>query len=149
MAEPEQAITIRDVDVGGRHVAADQIVWVHARKDGYAEVEYRDRRGRVPLDAILPYPVRGPRLEDLQKLDSCFGSSDEAFAIEHHSYEHWYRMLRCRAHGRRFLEDTRGTIASYSTTTLLNDDEEGEPDEIWARYHWKSHSWLMLEGRTL
>jgi len=149
MADPEQAITLRAVEVGGKHVAADEVLWVHARKDGHAEVEYRGRRGRVPLDAILPYPVRGPRLEELQKLDACFGSSDEAFTIEHDSAEHWYRIIQCRAHGRRFLRDMRGTIGLYWTTTLLNDDEEGSPDEIWARYHGKSHGWLMLEGRTM
>ena len=37
----------------------------------------------------------------------------------------------------------------YPTLTLLQDDEEGAPDEVWARVHAKSHSRLMLEGRTL
>jgi hypothetical protein len=148
VAEPKQALTIRGVDIGGKHVPADQVVWVHARGQEYAEVEYRERRGRVPLDAIVAYPVTGPELPALQKLDPCFGLSDEAFEREHISAEHFYELLRCRAHGRRFLRDVRGTSAWYSTTTLLADDEEGEPDEIWARYHWQSHSWLMLSGRT-
>ena len=112
-------------------------------------VEYRDRRGTVPLDAIVSYPVKGPALEQLRKLDSCFGLSDEHFTVEHDSAEHWYCILRCCAHGRRFLKDTRGTIGLYSTMTLLNDDERGDADKIWTKYHGKSHSWLMLEGRTL
>lgn len=93
--------------------------------------------------------VKRPELEDLRKLDPCFGQPDEAFETEHLSAEHYFELLRCRAHGRRFLRDVRGSVAMYTTLTLLQEDEEGTPDEIWTRYHSKSHSRLMLEGRTL
>lgn len=112
------------------------------------EVEYRDRRGTIPADALVAYPVKGPTVEELRKLDLCFGLSDDAFDVEHRSQEHFYAILRCRAHGRRFLRDTRGSFAWYSRTTLLRDDDDGPPDDIWAKYHWKSDSWLMLEGRS-
>jgi hypothetical protein len=146
---PEKAITIRDVEIAGKPVVADQVVWVHGRTGDFAEIEYRNARGRIRADAIVSYPVKGPGLEELRKLDPCFGLPDDAFESEHVSADHYYERLRCRAHGRPFLRDTRGTIAMYSTLTLLKDDEEGGPDDIWARYHGKSDSKLMLEGRTL
>jgi hypothetical protein len=103
MADPEQALTIRDVDVGGKLVGADNVVWVHARSDGEAEVEFRGRRGRIRADAIVPYPVKGPELADLRELDPCFGLPPEAFEVEHHNDAFQYELLRRRAHGRRFL----------------------------------------------
>lgn len=139
---------MRRVEIAGKELGPDQVVWVHARGSSAAEVEYRGRHGRIPLDAIVPYPVKGPGLVQLRELDGCFGEPDEAFVVEHQSAEHLYEILRCRAHGKRFLRDTRGTIAWYSTLTLLGDDEDEPPDAIWARYHGKSNGWLMLEGRT-
>jgi hypothetical protein len=148
MTEPQQALTIRDVDIGGRRVPPDQVVWVHRRGSGYVDVEYRGARGKVLEGALVPYPVPRPPLEELQQIEPCFGLADEHFEVECRSQEHYYEILRCRAHGRRFLRDARGTHAWYSTTTLLDEDEEGEPDDIWARYHWRSDSWLMHEKRT-
>jgi hypothetical protein len=148
MAEPKRVLTIRDVEIDGVSVRADELVWMHGEKGDSIEVEYRDHRGRIPADAVVPYPVRGPALEELRKLDPCFGLPDEAFVVEHMRHEHLYELLRCRAHGRRFLRDTRGTFAWYSLTTLLRDEDDGPPDDLWARYHWMSDSRLMLEGRT-
>jgi hypothetical protein len=147
MADPDRALTIRDVQIDGKLVAADNIVWVHARTGGQAEVEHRGRLGRIPADAIVPYPVKGPDLEEVRQLDACFGLPKEAFEVEHHS-DAYYELLRCRAHGRRFLEDVRGTVGLYTTLTLLDDDEAGSPDEIWRRYHAQSDSWLALARRT-
>jgi hypothetical protein len=121
---------------------------VHRRGAGYAEVEYRGIRGRIREDTVVPYPVPRPDLAELRQLDPCFGLPDEHFELECRSNEHYCEILKCRAHGRRFLRDVRGTSAWYSTTTLLDEDEDGEPDAIWSRHHGKSHSWLMHEKRT-
>lgn len=148
MPDPKRALTIRRVQVGGKELPPDTLLWVHGKHGDYLEVEYGDRRGRISPTAVVSYPVAGPSLTELKLLDSCFDLPDTAFQVEHQSREHLFELLRCRAHGRRFLRDVRGELAMYSALTLLEDNEEGAPDEIWARYHWKSHSWLMLEGRT-
>jgi hypothetical protein len=149
MTELERALTVREIEIDGKSVRLDEIVWVHRRGTHHADVEYRGRCGRVPASAIVQYPVPAPPLEELRQLDSCFGLGDAHFELECRSSEHYYEILTCRTHGRRFLRDVRGTSAWFSTTTLLEEDEEGTPDEIWSRHHGKSHSWLMLERRTL
>ncbi len=149
MPDPKRALTICHVRLRDKELPPDTLIWVHGESDQYWEVEYQDRRGKIPRNAAVPYPVKGPSLAKLKRLDSCFGLEDDAFVLEHLSKESYYEILRCRAHGRRFLRDTRGGIGMYTVLTLLEDDEEGSPDDIWARYHWKSDSWLSLEGRTL
>ena len=149
MPDPKKGLTIRDIELDGVRVAADEVVWVHARSDEFVEIEHRNRHGKVAADAVVPYPVNGPGLEALRQLDACFGLSDDAFEAEHVSAKHCYTLLHCRAHRRRFLQDLRGGIAMFTLLTLLEDDEPGTPDEIWSKYHAVSDSRLRLLGRTL
>ena len=149
MPDPKRGLTTRDLELDGARLAADEVVWVHARTNDLVEIEHRNRFGKVPADAVVPYPVPGPGLESLRQLDACFGLSDDAFHIEHASSKRCYSLVRCRAHGRRFLQDLRGGIAMFTLTTLLEDDEPGEPDAIWSKYHALSDSRLRLLGRTL
>lgn len=71
--EPARALTLRSLDVDGLRVPANSVVWVWQRSNGWATVEFRDRRGRVPEAALTSYPVTPPPLEDLRSLD---GSSE-------------------------------------------------------------------------
>lgn len=148
MAAPQKGVTLRAVEIGGRVVPADTDVWIFRRGDGNADVEYRDRRGRVPEDAVADSPIKAPSLDELKRLDSCFGMSDDAFETML-SDESYFEILRCREHGRRFLRDFRGTIAWYSRLTLLRDTDDGDARDTWARYHRASDDWLNFEGRTL
>ncbi len=147
--DPEKAVTLKPVSVGGKSVPAYAEVWVLSRADGHAEVEYRGKRGRVADDILSAYPVRGPALETLRRLDPCFGLGDDAFVSEHIDQDSYFEILRCKAHQRRFLRDTRGTIGWYSRLTLLLDDDDGSPQDIWSKYHWMAEAELLLAGRTL
>jgi hypothetical protein len=146
---PEQAVTLVSLTLDGKTVQAYEIVWVLNRSGGQAEIEHRDRRGRVAESVLVPYPVKGPGIEVLRQLDPCFGLGPEAFTDEHRDQERYFTILRCKAHGRRFLDDTRGGFAMYSRLTLLLEDDDGSPRDIWSKYHGMSDSQLLLEGRTL
>jgi len=149
VAEPEKALTLRAITVGRKEVPADREVWVFGRSDGAADVEFRGERGRVPNDALVALPVKGPGLAALRALDACFGLPDEAFETEHDGGQRLFTILRCRAHGQRFLRDTRGTVGLYDRTTLLDASDSGAPIDIWSKYHFVSDPWLVLQGRTL
>jgi hypothetical protein len=149
MPDPKQGLTIRELELDGAHIAADEVVWVHSRTNQLVEIEHRNRHGKVPADAVVPYPVKGPDIETLRRLDPCFGLTDDAFEAEHVSAKHCYTLVRCRAHRRRFLQDLRGGIAMFTLLTLLEDNEPGAADEIWSKYHSISDSRLRLLGRTL
>ena len=149
MADPERALTLRSVNVPGLSVPADTLVWVLRREPGWAHVEHGDRQGRVSQDALAPYPVQAPTVEQLRSLDPCFGLPEDSFEREHIDRENFFEILRCRAHGQRFLRDTRGTVASCTRLTLLQDTDDEDPNEVWMRYHRLSDAWLLLQGRTL
>jgi hypothetical protein len=148
-SEPTQALTLRPITVGRKSVPADSLVWVLRRMGTTAEVEIQDERGTVPADALVDYPAAGPGLDRLRALDPCFGLPDEAFDNEHLDPRYYFTIVRCRAHGRRFLRDVRGGIGMYEVLTLLDESDQGSPFEIWTRYHNRSHAWLMWQGRTL
>jgi hypothetical protein len=149
MAAPQKGVTLRPVEIGGRVVPADTHVWIFRRGEGSADVEYQDRRSRVPEDAVANSPVKAPCLDELKKLDSCFGMSDDAFETMLIDNESYFEILLCREHGKRFLRDVRGSSAWYSRLTLLRDTDDGDTKDIWARYHRASDDRLNLEGRTL
>lgn len=98
---------------------------------------------------LCPHPVRGPGLQALRQLDTCFGLDDEAFESEYVDQDWYFEILRCKAHGRRFLRDIRGSSALYSRLTLLREEDAGSPKDIWSRYHSLPDSQLLLCGRTL
>ncbi len=148
MADPTAALTLQTLNVGGKSVPPDSLVWVHRIEGGYAEIEHRDLRAKVPDSAIIPYPVPKTPLEQLRKLDSCFGRPQRAFDVIYRDKSRFFEILKCRAHGNRFLEDLRGGIAMYTLLTLLQTDDGEDPEEIWSKYHYKSDSWLFLAGRS-
>ncbi|MFN7952358.1 MAG: hypothetical protein U0610_11585 [bacterium] len=148
MADPIQAMTVREVEIDGKRLPPHTVVWVWGKSAGQAQIEFKKWRGLVPVTALVRYPVESPPLEELRKLDGCFGMPDEAFEVVHRDDVHCFELLRCRAHGRRFLRDTRGTIGWYSIVTLLRDDERGAPEDLWRRYHAQDDSELRLAGRS-
>jgi hypothetical protein len=148
-SDPEQAVTLEAVSLGGKTIPAHTVVWVWSRANGHAEIECGEKRGRVAEDVLSPYPVKGPGVERLRRLEPCFGLDDDAFVRDHLDQEHYFELLRCKAHGARFLRDTRGTVGWYSRLTLLRDDDVGNPGDIWSKYHGMSETELLLEGRTL
>jgi hypothetical protein len=149
MKKPEQALTLRPVTIGSKTVPADERVWVWERSSGFADVEHGDHRGKVPEDALTSYPVPPPSLGELRRLDACFGLPDAAFEREHIDHDWYFEILRCKAHGRRFLRDVCGGVLMYTRLILLTDEDKGSPKEIWQRYHRHSDSWLHRQGRTL
>lgn len=149
MADPTQAITLHEVEIDGQVLPARTVVWVWGKSGGEAQIEWKRWRGLVPVTALARYPVESPPLEVLRELDGCFGLPEVAFEVVHADATNYFEIVRCRAHGRRFLRDTRGTVGWYSVLTLLRDDDRGSPEEIWRRYHARDDSLLRLEGRSL
>lgn len=149
MADPIRAMTLVEVEIEGKAIPAHTVVWVWGKSGGQAQIEYRRWRGLVPVTALTRHPVDGPSLEALRKLDPCFGLQDDAFDVVVRDDHNYFEILCCRAHGRRFLRDTRGTIGWYSTVTLLGEGERGTPEEIWRRHHFLDDGELRLAGRSL
>jgi hypothetical protein len=147
--EPRRAITVRTVEIDGRTIPADTHVWLLDGDGAFLEIEHKGRGGRVPADSVAACPVKAPSLEDLKKLDPCFGCSGEAFAVEHADPSSYFQILCCRAHGKRFLRHLRGGFAMYERQTLLRDTDDGDAQQIWARYQGVSDDWLNWEGRSL
>jgi hypothetical protein len=149
VGEPTKAMLLRAVVVGGREIPAGTGVWLH-RSGRECEIEHRGKRSRVAEDAIVDLPVAAPTLERLRELDACFGLAADAFDVEHDDAASFYSIVRCKAHGRRFLRDLRGGIASYETVTLLEDaDDTASPEDVWRRIHAMPLDWLHHLGRTL
>lgn len=146
--EPTAGLVVRPAALGGRELRPDTYVWVWAVTDREVEIEYRNQRGLVPRDAVVSTPVTRPSLEVLRQLDPCFGLDRDAFVIEHED-PRWFFLLRCKAHGRRFLSDARGGIAQYERVTLLEDSEANDTEGVWRRCHAMSDDYLNLLGRTL
>lgn len=146
--DPEKAVTLHSVTSGGKTIPAYTVVWVMSRDSGSAEIEYRGGRARISERHLAAYPVKGPGLEVLRQLDSCFGLDDSAFEREHIDHERYFEVVRCKAHQSRFLRDTRGTIGMYSRLILLRADD-GDAAEAWSKYHAISDAELLLDGRTL
>lgn len=73
-SEPERAFTLKPVSLGGKTIPANSEVWVLGRANGSAEIEYRDKRGRVTESILSPYrPIpeawtfRGHSQDELQR----------------------------------------------------------------------------------
>jgi hypothetical protein len=140
----EKGITLRSVEIGDKEVPADTPIWIFNRFEGVVEVEYKDRRGRIPSDAVAISPVNAPSIDELRKLDSCFGLPDDAFEREVLNQECYFEILRCRVHGKRFLLDYRGTVGWYSRLTFLGNDDGDDIQVLWARFHYVSDDWLNV-----
>jgi hypothetical protein len=146
--EPKQGLLICDASIGNHSLPPDTPVWILGTRGEMREVEYRDARGVVPSGSVVESPVPRPTDAQLRDLDTCFGLSEAAFHEVHLDRENYFAIQRCRAHGRLFLRDTRGTVAWYERTTLLGPEESEDWISIWRRYHGLSDDWLNLKGRT-
>jgi hypothetical protein len=146
--EPKRGLVITPVEIDGIPVRSDTHVWILASEAGHLTVEYRNQVATLPRDVVVECPVQGPSLEQLRALDECFGRGSDAFEDEHVDAEHYFVIQRCKAHGRRFLRDIRGTIATYERLTLLEAEDHESPGAVWRRYHAMSDDWLVREGRT-
>lgn len=147
MGDPERGWATRDVELAGRHVKEGEEVWVHRRGESWVEIEHRGHQGRVPLGAVSDKALSGPTLEDLRRLDACFGLADDAFTREHLDREQYFEIRKCMAHGRRFL----WAVGPRWTTivTLLAEDDPTDPSAAYAHYHPRTERWHQRLGRTL
>jgi hypothetical protein len=114
-------------------------------ESGRVLVEHGGSSALVPADVLLDCPIAAPSRAQLEELDPCFYSEPDAFVEEHDGSARWYRLLRCKAHGRRFLEETRGSVGIYTRLIAIDATEES-PDEIWRRYNAMSDDWLSHLG---
>jgi hypothetical protein len=143
---------VSPIQVGEVDVRPGSHVWRLSEPEaGRVLVEVKKgKSGRVPASAIVASPVPGPGLDALKEKDACFGeTAPGAFVVEHADSERYFSIERCSAHGRRFLRDLCGGIASYERLTLLLDEDDDEPEAVWARYHAMADDWLNVQGRTL
>lgn len=96
---------------------------------------------------MAPLPI--PELEELRKLDECFGSDVDAFEVVHQDKENWFRLLRCRKHRNYFLEDTRGQAGIYQRLILVDAEMASHPRLTWRKYHGFSDDMLNYLGSAL
>lgn len=149
MADPEQAWTTRDLQIDGKLVPSAEQVWVHGRSGTWTEIEFRGRRGRVPSDALRDHPVVGPSLEQLRALDLCFVLPDDAFEQTYIDRDHSFEIVRCRAHGSRFLRYlVVNGFAWNIRLTLLSPEDPEDPFQVWRWYRDQPSSWHARHGRT-
>lgn len=148
MGGPGRGWVLRAVELDGEPLPLDAEVAVHRRDARWAEVAFDGRRGRVPSDAVGDEPYAGPPLEALRRLDACFGLPDAAFARVYIDRDNFFEVVRCRAHGRRFLRDVVGTFAQRTRLTLLADGDPDAPLDVWRAYHDQTDAWHARRGRT-
>lgn len=141
---PTRGLIVKDVATPQRDFRADTIVWVHDRAGARVDIEYKSRFYVIPADAVVPVPVPAPPDAALLALDPCFLSPESAFEAVHRS-ENYFRLLRCRAHGRIFLEDYRGGIAEYRRLIFIQ-EPDAPPERLWEKYHHYSDDWLNYQG---
>ncbi len=146
--EPKQGMMTQEVTVSGITLKQADYVWILGRvENGRIPVEYRNNIITIPENIVLQCPVPAPNLNDLRKSDDCFGRSADYFTEEYKSERYWFRLLKCKKHGKLFLEDTRGEIAMYTRTILVTNTTEN-PETIWRQYHSMSDDWLNYQGRA-
>ena len=147
--EPQRGIVIRQVHVDGKTIDQSKYVWLlGSPSNGVVSIEINNMKHFIPQDAVVSCPVPSPSVDALRTIDECFGKSESHFDVLHKSQEKWFRILRCKAHGRLFLEDTRGGAAIYDRLIMVEDDQE-DFKAIWSRYHSMSDDWLNYLGIAL
>jgi hypothetical protein len=146
--EATRGVLLRGASIGRHSVAPGTAVWIVATRGELREVEYRDARAVLPANDVATSPVARPTEAQLRRLDKCFGLPEEAFTKVHLDAEHLFMIQKCKAHGRLFLRDTRGTIGLYERVTLLKPEDSEDWLTVWSRYHQMSDDWLNLGGRT-
>ena len=144
--EPKQGIITREVACSGITLKLADYVWILGMaENGRIPVEYKNHMTTVPENHVIQCPVPRADLDDLRKKDDCFGRPGDYFTEEFNSERYWFRLLRCKRHGRLFLEDTRGGIAMYTRMILVTSTDE-DPETIWNQYHSMSDDWLNHLG---
>lgn len=146
---PKRGLLLLPVEVGGHQLVADTYVWILGSEGDHTRIEYRDRLGAVPRDAVVETPVPAPSIERLRQLDPCFGLEAGAFEREVVNHEWMFRILQCKADGRHFIGIMRGGIGMRETVTLLEPGEESDPKAAYERYIAMSDDWLNLLARTV
>jgi len=143
--EPKRGMIIRDFT--GRNLAlrASDDVWILGPpEDGYVLVEKKNKQEKIPEHTVVDIPVPSPEINELRKKDDCFGRSAKHFKEVYKSDKDMFRLLRCKRHGKLFLDDTRGGLAMYSRLILVDDENANEsPETIWNRYHSMPDDWLQ------
>ena len=142
--EPKRGMIIRDITGRNLVLRAADYVWILGPpEEGCVLVEKKNKQEKIPGQAVVDIPVPVPDIKELRKKDDCFGRSDKHFKEVYRSEMHMFRLLRCKRHGKLFLEDTRGGVAMYNRLILLADDDTNEsPETIWSRYHSMPDEWL-------
>jgi len=142
--EPKRGMIIRDIT--GRNLAlrASDDVWILGPpENGYVLIEKKNKQEKIPGHTVVEIPVPSPDIEELRQKDDCFGRSAEHFNEVYKSEMNMFRLLRCKRHGKLFLDDTRGGLAMYNLMVLVDDKySKDTPETIWNRYHSMPDDWL-------
>ena len=147
--EPRRAMLIEELVLGGRVLAPGTYLWILGyRQHGLVEIEYQSRCERIPARSLVESPVPRPPIDELKKRDPCFGLGREAFERVFEE-ERYYEFLRCREHGRLFLDDVRGGVAQYSRFILVETEPKDDLRIVWARYHRVPDDLLNFRGIAL
>ena len=146
--EPKKGMIIRDINGRNLTLRAPDYVWILSPpENGHVLVEKKDKQEKIPEHAVVDTPVPSPDINELRKKDDCFGRSAEHFNEVYKSDMNMFRLLRCKRHGKLFLDDTRGGWVMYGLLILVDDDDaKDSPDTIWNRYHSMPDDWLRYLG---
>jgi hypothetical protein len=133
--EPFRGLIVEPLALDGKRIEKDTHVWIMSRDSDHWRIEYRDKSYTVPRNSVVECPVPMPRIEQLKMLDGCFGLDRSAFEVVLKESDKYYLLLRCKAHGKLFLEDGRGTVFMYSRLIYVGDLGNSSFDHIWGKFH--------------
>ncbi|MCJ7772033.1 MAG: hypothetical protein MUP22_02750 [Desulfobacterales bacterium] len=137
---PKKGLIVKDHFTSDIYLKHDTHVWVHNQNKETAEIEYKNKFCIIPSKIVIESPVPLPDKNVLLALDPCFLSDNSAF-VEVYTSDKYYRILQCKKHNTKFLEDSRGGIALYSKLIYIEKPDD-EPGIIWEHYHSMSDDWL-------
>ena len=147
--EPVKGMIVEPVMLGGIRVEKGTPIWITAEEPESYQIEYNQRFYPMPKKLAVKCPVPRPAIDELKKLDSCFGDSEDAFEEVIKDMTSYYRFLRCKAHGNFFLEDTRGGIGMYSRLIYIGQIDHHSFEGIWSKYHYVPDDLLNYMGIAL
>jgi len=133
--EPVRIFIPERIVVGSSSINGSSHAWLLEKDEQRSVIEFNNKRYAIPNDSYCSSPVPAPDGDVLERLDSCFLKPMDHFEAIVSSKENYYRILKCREHGKFFLEDYRGGIAMYHRLIFLGESLDGTPSQIWKRFH--------------
>jgi len=133
--EPVRGLTVELFALEGKEIQRDTHVWIMGREPDQWHIEYKDKSYSVARHLVVECPVPRPLIEQLRTLDGCFGLSESAFDEVLIDRDNYYIFMRCKQHGKLFLDDTRGTSVWYSRLIYVGDLGNSSYDHVWSKFH--------------